>query len=163
MKNLLKKIYNLDFFSKIIIFLLLILIGYLFYTITLDINKKSTSDNNLLEVSQKKNITINEYFFESYQVNRYADDVKLYIKINEEITVDDLKKLEFKLIPNQPIEVTLFASNLIEIKYLEKSPADLKENILIVLDSGKQLLRINYKNLSVEDSKAEILPFKRTE
>ena len=77
--------------------------------------------------------------------------------------MDDLKKLEFKLIPNQPIEVTLFASNLIEIKYLEKSPADLKENILIVLDSGKQLLRINYKNLSVEDSKAEILPFKRTE
>ena len=120
------------------------MIGYLFYTITLDINKKSTSDNNLLEVSQKKNITINEYFFESYQVNRYADDVKLYIKINEEITVDDLKKLEFKLIPNQPIEVTLFASNLIEIKYLEKSPADLKENILIQKNNVRNVDKVLY-------------------
>jgi len=162
MKIFLKKLYKLDIFSKLIVTLILFLVGYLFYFYLLNSNIKSNK-NSLLEVSSKKTITLNTYFFERHQINRYADDKRLFIKINEKITQEDLKKLEFRILPNQEIEASLLAEDLIEIKFKESSPADLKENVLIVLDSGKQLFRISYRNISVQDSRADYIDVDRTE
>jgi len=81
----------------------------------------------------------------------------------EKITQEDLQNFEFRVIPKQEIQASLISESLIEIQFKEKSPTDLKENILFVLENGKQLFRISYKNLTIEDSKADEIFFKRTE
>jgi len=156
------KLKKIDLFSKFLLSLIIIVILYLTYFFLTDL-PKNNSNKELIEVSSKKSISLADYFFEHYQTNRLANDMKLFIKINEKITQEDLKNFEFRVIPKQEIEVSLLSESLIEVRFKDKSPADLRENILFALENGKQLFRISYRNLAVEDSKADEIFFKRTE
>jgi hypothetical protein len=156
------KLKKIDMFSKFLLLLIIFVIFYITYFFLTDFSKNSPK-NELVEVSSKKSISLSDYFFEHYQTNRLANDMKLFIKINEKITQEDLKNFEFRVIPKQEIQASLISESLIEIQFKEKSPTDLKENILFVLENGKQLFRISYKNLTIEDSKADEIFFKRTE
>lgn len=156
------KVKKIDMFSKFLLLLIIFVIFYITYFFLTDFSKNSPK-NELVEVSSKKSISLSDYFFEHYQTNRLANDMKLFIKINEKITQEDLQNFEFRVIPKQEIQASLISESLIEIQFKEKSPTDLKENILFVLENGKQLFRISYKNLTIEDSKADEIFFKRTE
>lgn len=156
------KLKKIDMFSKFLLLLIIFVIFYITYFFLTDFSKNSPK-NELVEVSSKKSISLSDYFFEHYQTNRLANDMKLFIKINEKITQEDLQNFEFRVIPKQEIQASLISESLIEIQFKEKSPTDLKENILFVLENGKQLFRISYKNLTIEDSKADEIFFKRTE
>jgi hypothetical protein len=161
-QQILSKLKNLDILSKVLFLIIITTISYLILSLTSNLNNKD-SQNKLIETAKNKIITLNDYFFESYQINRYAEDKKLYLKTNEPVTQEILDRLEFRLIPEQKIEVALLNENLIEILFLENSPTDLKENILMVLEDNKQLFRITYKNLSLEDSRVEMILFDREE
>jgi hypothetical protein len=154
MKEYINKFKEIDTLSKIILISILILVLYLAY---LQVNEylKKENQNKLVEVAQNKVITFNDYFFEFYQRNRQANDRKLFLKTNEPVSQEIFDRLEFRITPKQDFSVSLKSENLIEIKFNQDSPADLKENTLIILDSGKQLFRIVYKNLNVEDSRAD--------
>ena len=160
--SIFQKIKKIDIFSKFLFLLILLITIYITFLYINNLKQKNPTES-LTEVSSNKRISINDYFFENYQANRLSNDMKLYLKINEDISQEELKKIEFRIIPKQEIEVNLIAEKLIEIKFKEKSPSDLRENVLIVLDSGKQLFRVIYKNLSEESSKADEVFIKRTE
>jgi hypothetical protein len=160
--SIFQKIKKIDIFSKFLFLLILLVTIYITFLYIKDLRQKNATEG-LTEVSSNKRLSINDYFFENYQANRLSNDMKLYLKINEDISQEELKKIEFRIIPKQEIEVNLIAEKLIEIKFKEKSPSDLRENVLIVLDSGKQLFRVIYKNLSEESSKADEIFIKRTE
>lgn len=115
----------------------------------LPVKEKNKPENRLLEVSDKKDLVVVDYSFDSNTKVRWPEDSYLMINFSKVFSEEEKSKLTFQLIPDEKFEVTYPNQYSVLIKFLKDSPKDESTYILKILFDGKQLDSIKFINSKV--------------
>jgi len=147
-KKLNKFLKKMDFISKMLLTLiLLVIIVNIFNKFVYFSQKQPISENKIVEISDKKDLKIVDYSFDSNSKDRYPEDSSLILIFSKEMSEEEKKNLNFKFIPSQAFKISYPNSYSIVLKFEEVSPKNDSNSIVDILYEGKRIDIINYTNL----------------